>query len=64
MTKWPSRSRYFKVKIYYTPKGRAQITIPAPIIQGLAKPDFIEFSLGEDRILVDFKHDNKPASTN
>ena len=54
MTKWSGRTRQYPVKIYYTPKGRGQITIPKPILDGLDRPDSVIFTLGSQFISVDF----------
>jgi hypothetical protein len=56
MPKWSSRSAAFKVKIYYTPKGRGQITIPKPLLDGFDRPDLAVFRLVENGVRVDFTH--------
>jgi hypothetical protein len=61
MTKWSGRSRQFSVKIYYTPRGRGQITIPKPILDNLGKPDTVIFTLGTSAITVDFIKTTKNA---
>jgi hypothetical protein len=64
MGKWSGRSARYPVKIYYTRKGRAQITLPAPIIRELDRPDQVVFTLGPDSILIEFVHSHENESSN
>jgi hypothetical protein len=56
MAKWSSRSKFFRVNIYHTPKGRGQITIPKPLLDAFDRPDSIIFYLEQDYIKVKFGH--------
>lgn len=61
MTNYSARSKSFTAKIYYTPKGQAQITIPAPLAKMFAKPSEATFYVQDDRVIVHF---TKPAEGN
>jgi hypothetical protein len=63
MPKWSNRSIALQVRIYYTPKGRAQITIPAPLIAGFDKPEAVTFIIDNGEILVKFKHSASPGAS-
>ena len=54
MTKWHKRASKFTVKIAYDKQGRAKATIPAPIIDGMNRPDTLTFALGPGEIIVKF----------
>lgn len=59
MANYSARSKSFRAKIFYTPKGQAQITIPAPLVKH--KPDAVTFYAQDGRVIIKFA---KPAEGN
>ncbi|WP_415282924.1 hypothetical protein [Candidatus Nitrososphaera sp. FF02] len=54
MANYSARSKSFAAKIFYTPKGQAQITIPAPLVKLFAKPCEATFYVQDGRVIIKF----------